>query len=341
MDSSGETYLSKNFQLENGVILPEVQVRYSTFGKLNDTYDNILVVCHALTGNSRLDTWWGSMLGPGLTFDTSKYLVVCANVLGSCYGSTGPTTINSNTNTKYGNDFPAVTIRDTVNAHMMMIKNAIGAKGIECVIGGSMGGMQALEWAIMGGDFVKKTVVIGCGAAHTAWQIAISETQRQAIYADPKWNDGNVDMSNPPTKGLSVARQIAMLSYRTPIAYQKKFGRQKDDNGIWQAKKYLEYQGTKFLERFDPVSYIKITEQMDMHDVGRNRGGIEKALSQIKGRCLVVGIDSDILYPLHEQEELAQLIPNAKLSIIKSSEGHDGFLLEQSQLAEFIDKFLN
>ena len=221
-----------------------------------------------------------------------------------------------------------------------MIKNAIGAKNIECVIGGSMGGMQALEWAIMGGDFVKKAVIIGCGAAHTAWQIAISETQRQAIYADPKWNNGNVDMNNPPTSGLSVARQIAMLSYRTPVAYQKKFGREKDGNGIWQAKKYLEYQGNKFLERFDPVSYIKITEQMDMHDVGRNRGSIEEALLQIKGKCLIVGIDSDILYPLYEQEELAQLIPNSKLSIIKSSEGHDGFLLEQTQLAGFIDEFL-
>ena len=280
------------------------------------------------------------MLGPGKTFDTSKYLVVCANVLGSCYGSTGPTTINSNTGKVYGNSFPDVTIRDTVNAHMMMIKNGIGANGIVCVIGGSMGGMQALEWAIIGGDFVKKSVIIGCGAAHTAWQIAISETQRQAIYADPKWNNGNVDMTNPPLKGLSVARQIAMLSYRTPIAYQKKFGRQKDDQGIWQAKKYLEYQGIKFLERFDPVSYIKITEQMDMHDVGRNRGGVDKALSEIKGRCLVVGIDSDTLYPLHEQEELAKLIPTAKLNIIKSTEGHDGFLLEQNQLAGFIDEFL-
>ena len=280
------------------------------------------------------------MLGPGKTFDTSKYLVVCANVLGSCYGSTGPTTINSNTGKIYGNSFPDVTIRDTVNAHMLMIKNGIGANSIVSVIGGSMGGMQALEWAILGGDFVKKSVIIGCGAAHTAWQIAISETQRQAIYADPNWNNGNVDMNNPPVKGLSVARQIAMLSYRTQIAYQNKFGRQKDDQGIWQAKKYLEYQGMKFLDRFDPVSYIKITEQMDMHDVGRNRGSIEKALSEIKGQCLVVGIDSDILYPLHEQEELAKLIPTAKLNIIHSSEGHDGFLLEQNQLCGFIDEFL-
>lgn len=194
MDSSGETFTVDEFLLEGGDILRGAQVRYSSFGNLNEKKDNVLVVCHALTGNSRLDQWWGGLLGPGLPFDTDKYFIICANVLGSCYGSSGPTSINPDTGDMWGKQFPKVTIRDTVRIHMRMVSEYIGASHVACVVGGSMGGMQALEWALLGGSFVKSVVVIGCGASHTAWQIAISETQRQAIYADPKWRGGDIDL---------------------------------------------------------------------------------------------------------------------------------------------------
>eukprot|EP00596_Hydrurales_sp_CCMP1899_P007200 CAMPEP_0119037556 /NCGR_PEP_ID=MMETSP1177-20130426/5989_1 /TAXON_ID=2985 /ORGANISM="Ochromonas sp, Strain CCMP1899" /LENGTH=374 /DNA_ID=CAMNT_0006999001 /DNA_START=312 /DNA_END=1436 /DNA_ORIENTATION=- len=343
MDSSGDTYVIKNFQLESGEVLPEAQCRYNTYGQLNAAKDNLLVVCHALTGNSRLDQWWGAMLGPGKVFDTSKYMVVCANVLGSCYGSTGPESTDPHTGLRYGNTFPDVNIRDSVRLHIRMTKEALGAKKVVCAVGGSMGGMQALEWALLGeeGEYVQSAVAIGCGAAHGAWQIAISETQRQAIYADPKWNEGDVDMDDLPLAGLSVARQIAMVTYRTQKAYNGKFGRNKDSKGNFQAKKYLEYQGKKFQDRFNPVSYIKITEKMDRHDIGEGRGGVEVALKSIKCKCMVIGMDSDLLYPMHEQEELVAGIRHCRYHLLATEDGHDGFLLEQGRVGGHISDFLN
>ena len=187
---------------------------------------------------------------------------------------------------------------------------------------------------------MRSSVIIGCGAVHTGWQISISEAQRQAIYADPNWNNGSIDPKNPPRKGLSVARQFAMITYRTAHAYHSKFGREKDKNGLWQVRSYLQYQGEKFLDRFDAVTYVRLTEKMDTHDVGRGRGGMHTALSSIKCPTLIMGMDSDILYPIHEQQELAKLIPNSIFKVILSREGHDGFLLEQSQVEENIKSFL-
>ena len=195
---------------------------------------------------------------------------------------------------------------------------------------------------------VNAAVPIACGARHTAWQIAISETQRQAVYADPKWNNGRIDPHDPPNAGLSVARQIGMFSYRTPLGYAKKFGRAlTDESGPsygsrapWQVKSYLEYQGKKFLDRFDPVTYLKLTEQMDSHDVSRGRGTMEEVLSHVEIPVCVLGIDSDVLYPLREQEEIANGLPNGELKIIHSDAGHDGFLLEQDQVAAHIKSFL-
>ena len=211
---------------------------------------------------------------------------------------------------------------------------------VECVVGGSMGGMQALEWGLCGGDFVKKCVVIGCGAAHTAWQIGISESQRQAIFMDPLWRGGRVDPANPPAAGLSVARQIAMISYRTAKAYELKFGREKDSRGDWEVRKYLQYQGRKFQDRFDAVTYVKLTEQMDTHDVGRGRGGVKAALAGMIPRVLVIGLDSDLLYPPHEQSDLVSMIPESSLHIIQSINGHDGFLLEHEAIDRAVNQFL-
>jgi len=373
MTNDGYTYAySKPLLLESGEILNNVQLRYMTYGILNETRDNVLVICHALTGNANLHSWWGYLLGSGKAFDTDKYFVVCANILGSCYGSTGPSSpIREYDGRTYGMDFPDVSVRDTVKLQLHMLRDELHIRSVKCVIGGSFGGMQAVEYAVQAGvvtssspvdtksgreiPFVRSIVPIACGASHTAWQIAISELQRQAVYADPKWRNGHPDSTDPPLDGLSVARQIGMVSYRTPRGYDKKFGRKIQDktfenmnniklsygrNAQWAVKCYLQYQGWKFISRFDPVTYIKLTEQMDSHDVGRNRNGNKAALSVVKIPVMVLGIDSDILYPLHMQEDLARLFPNGYLRIIHSDAGHDGFLLEQEQVSAHIEDFL-
>ena len=288
-------YTSTNSdKIPRGVLNPAF-LNYNTYGSLNAERDNVIVICHALTGNASLEAWWGELLGRGKAFDTDRYFIVCANILGSCYGSCGPSSLRPGCNDEeqnismspssstkitaavprdktnrpiYGIDFPDVSVRDTVRLQLLMLKNELKIKSIKCVIGGSFGGMQVMEYCAMagatrpigevttstgGGDmmmiqndlggipygigefvskrngriepYVRSAVPIACGAAHTAWQIAISETQRQAIYADPKWNNGRIDANDPPNSGLSVARQIGMVSYRTPLGYQKKFGR--------------------------------------------------------------------------------------------------------------------
>lgn len=366
MTTDGHTYVHPEpFVLENGDILEDAQLRYMTYGTLNEAKDNVLVVCHALTGNASLHSWWGDLLGPGLAFDTDKYFIVCSNILGSCYGSSGPASYkNSNEDReKYGMDFPDVSVQDSVNLQLYMLRDDLKLNSIKCVIGGSFGGMQAVEYAAQAGHidspfaiddengraapFVRSVMPIACGAAHTAWQIAMSEVQRQAIYMDPKWNQGNPSIDDPPLKGLSVARQIGMISYRTPKGYETKFGRNVRDpepkygsRAKWEVKSYLEYQGYKFLSRFDPITYLKLTEQMDTHDIGRNRGGKSNALSSVRIPAMILGIDTDILYPIHEQEELAELFPNGELAVIHSDAGHDGFLLEQDQVAAHISGFL-
>ena len=244
-----------------------------------------------MAGNASVDAWWGEILGSGKVLDTDRYMVVCCNVLGSCYGSTGPKSIDPSTGEEYGENFPEVTIRDTVRLHMEALKQDLGVKSVASVVGGSLGGMQALEWLLCGGpDFVRSGVAIGCGSAHSAWQIAISETQRQAVA-----------LHDDPEVGLQVARMIAMVSYRTKAAYDRKFGRLKMDNGKWQVMSYLQHQGQKFNSRFDPASYVAITRLMDTHDVGRDRNGVEAALGSITQPTLIMGISSDVLYPYSEQ----------------------------------------
>lgn len=370
MTADGHIYTHPEpFELENGQVLEKADLCYMTYGELNEARDNVLVICHALTGNASLHSWWGDMLGPGLAFDTDKYFVVCSNILGSCYGSTGPSSIRPDGSGPYGMDFPDVSVRDTVRIQLLMLQNELNIRSVKAAIGGSFGGMQVVEYASLGGHiksqfavndekdhataFVRSVIPIACGVKHTAWQIAISEVQRQAIYADPKWNNGDIDWTDPPTTGLSVARQMGMISYRTPQGYDLKFGRNIRESGdddeevplygskaSWQVKSYLEYQGMKFLSRFDPITYIKMTEQMDSFDVGRNKGGAKEALSHVQIPALVLGIDSDILYPIHEQRELASCFQNGEMVEIRSDAGHDGFLLEQEQVASHITNFL-
>jgi homoserine O-acetyltransferase len=372
MDSDGDTFVCPDFVLESGVHFP-CQLRYKTYGQLNPERDNCVVVCHALTGNASLHAWWGDLLGENRPFDTGRYFVVCCNILGSCYGSTSPASTNPATGQPYGLDYPDVSVQDTVRLQLRLLREALNISSVKAVIGGSFGGMQAVEFAVQAGStvsnddadflanssstsstrpFVRSVVPIACGAQHTAWQIAISEVQRQAIYKDPSWSTDPFGA----TRGLEVARQIGMVSYRTPRGYCDKFGRHMQPGSEvslssssppygslapWKVKSYLEYQGSKFLTRFDPVTYVKLTEQMDSHDVTRGRpGGLEQVLGRVEIPALVLGIDSDVLYPLYEQEELARYLPNATLKVIHSIDGHDGFLLEQDQVGRHITDFL-
>ena len=367
MDDSGDTFAHDgDFVLENGQVIENAQLRYQTYGELNASRDNVIVVCHALTGNASLHAWWGDLLGPGKAFDTDKYFIVCCNILGSCYGSSGPLSTNPQTKDAYGVEFPDISVKDTVRLQLLMLQKGLQVSSVKCVIGGSFGGMQVMEFAVQGGSskhadftdatgspFVRSVIPIACGSYHTAWQIAISESQRQAIYKDPQWTTSPMEA----TAGLEVARQIAMISYRTSHGYSSKFGRRKQQPkgeeqassspeygsaARWQAKSYLVYQGQKFLNRFDPITYVKMTEQMDSHDVARGRAeSVEQVLSAIEIPSLVMGIDSDVLYPLHEQVHLADHMPNSTLKVIRSDEGHDGFLLEQDQVGGHITEFLS
>lgn len=354
MDARGETYTVPILNLENGHTLKNVDIRYRTYGKLNEDRSNAIIVCHALTGNASIEEWWPGLLGNGAPLNTQNYFVICANVLGSPYGTCSPISINPDTGKSYAGDFPLVTVRDSVNLHRFLLRDHLRVNSIACAIGGSMGGMQVLEWVLINDPEVRSGIILSAGGRHTPWQIGISELQRQAIYADPNYKNGFYDMKNAPNAGLSVARQIAMVSYRTHNSYSTKFGRrfqQVDQQrgeltrggSPFEVESYLRHQGTKFLKRnFDANSYIVLTQLMDSHDISRGR---EKKyleiLNSIRIPMLVIGISSDVLYPVTEQKELAEHLANCQLHIIPSDEGHDGFLLEQARVGPIMTQFLH
>jgi len=357
MTSDGETCVITNFKMEGGQVLPKVATRYRTWGTLNSAGSNALVICHALTGNANLESWWGAFLGQGKPFDTSKYWVFCANVLGGCYGTTGPIDIDPTTGRRIGSAFPKVTIRDMVNVQIEVLKK-LGVREIVASIGGSMGGMVALEFALCSqyvpSPTVRSVITLSSSGRHQPWQIGISECQRQAIYADPLWENGMYHQDNPPVSGLGVARMQAMLTYRTHPAYWTKFGREVNEPeqagpsretsptpSTFEVEEYLRAQGRKFHERgFDAGSYVRLTEAMDSHDIGRNRGDYYDVLRSIKIPVLITTTSSDVLYPSSEQLELGQYIPNAQHHTIESPEGHDGFLLEGKKIGMLVRGFL-
>eukprot|EP01062_Namystynia_karyoxenos_P059775 TRINITY_DN51199_c0_g1_i1.p1 TRINITY_DN51199_c0_g1~~TRINITY_DN51199_c0_g1_i1.p1 ORF type:complete len:380 (+),score=104.82 TRINITY_DN51199_c0_g1_i1:72-1211(+) len=347
MNSEGETVVIEELHLESGRVLAKAECRYRAWGKLNERRDNAIVVCHALTGNANLEAWWGPLLGPGRPLDTNKYWVFCSNSLGSCYGSTGPASINPQTGRRYGSSFPFVTIRDMVRLQAASLEQ-LGVREIACVIGGSMGGMQALEWCIeVRNPRVRSLISLSSSGRHQPWQIGISECQRQSIKADPKWNDGNYSPDDPPRTGMAVARMMAMLTYRTHPAYWTKFGRGvhrasgQNRGMVFDVENYLHQQGLKFNERgFDPMAYVVLTRAMDSHDVERGRSEYFQVLRSVQVPTLVASISSDVLYPASEQLELAEHIPNAQHHMIESKEGHDGFLLEHRKVGTLIRGFL-
>ncbi len=325
-----------SFSLEAGATLPGFRLAYTTFGTLNQERSNVIWVCHALTGNADPTDWWNGMVGSGKFYDPAKWFVVCANVIGSCYGSTGPLSENSETHEPFYHDFPTITIRDMVNA-LDLLRQELGIERIHTCIGGSLGGQQALEWAIMQPNLIENLLLIATNAVHSPWGIAFNEAQRMAIEADPTWTERRAEAG---MAGMKAARAIAMISYRNYDTYgftQALDNNEQIDN--YKASGYQRYQGEKLVSRFNAFTYWTLSKVMDSHNVGRNRGSILKALEQVRARTLVVGIRSDVLFPPLEQQFLARHIPDATYEEIDSLYGHDGFLIEFRPLSQIIRKW--
>jgi homoserine O-acetyltransferase len=324
------------FELESGEILPRLEIGFHTYGKLNTNKDNVVWVCHAFTANSDVLDWWKGLFGSNDYFNPEEHFIVCANMLGSAYGSSGPLTIDPTTGQPYYLTFPQVTVRDMIKSQQLLAAY-LGVEIIHTLIGGSLGGQQAMEWAIIEPDFIKNLILIAANAKHSPWGIAFNESQRLAIATDSTFKD------NTPTGGsvgLKAARSIALLSYRGYKTYG--ISQQEDNDDIiddYKAAGYQNYQGDKLVARFNAYSYWYLTKSMDSHNVGRNRGGVEKALSLIKSRTLVIGIKSDLLFPIEEQQYLFRHIPKAYFAEFDSYYGHDGFLIETEALTNIITSF--
>jgi homoserine O-acetyltransferase/O-succinyltransferase len=327
----------EKFQLESGESLPGFQLKYTTLGRLNADRDNVVWVCHALTGSSDFTDWWGNLFTGDGPFNPSNNFVICANIIGGCYGSTGPLSINPLQGRPFYHEFPFITIRDVVNA-LDLLRQHLRIQRVSTLIGGSLGGQQVLEWAILQPSVFENIIPIACNASHSPWGIAFNEAQRMAIQADPTWKEND---PRAGIEGLKAARAIGMISYRQYETYQQTQG-EKDNATLddFRASTYQRYQGTKLANRFNTFTYWIFSKVMDSHNVGRNRESVTLALQSIKAKTLVVGIDSDILFPLHEQQFLAEHIPGAHLEVLSSLYGHDGFLVEFEPLKNMITKFL-
>ncbi|KAG9071157.1 homoserine O- acetyltransferase [Linnemannia hyalina] len=445
------------FTLDSGHVLYQVPVAYRTWGSLNEAGDNVMIICHALSGSADVEDWWGPLMGPGRAFDPAKFFIICCNVLGSPYGTASPVTLNPETKVSYGPEFPLATIRDDVRLHKLILDD-LGVKSVAICIGGSMGGMQVLEWSFFGPDYIKAIVPIATSAKHSAWCISWGEAQRQSIYSDPNYLDGYYTADAPPSVGLGAARMAALLTYRSRNSFESRFGRKVMDqptfssarepaspaeahhqihndghkrtrghvsrsssidstssllvasakvlasvtgetidennsndkkgtgsgsdsatettststNGtttplstnstltstisatpvvlnknkskkptVFSAQNYLRYQGDKFIHRFDANCYIAITRKMDVHDVSEGRGELVDVLDNIVQPSLVIGVESDGLFTISEQYELAEHLHNSEMVVVQSPDGHDGFLLEFEQINNAILSFMS
>ena len=324
--------------LEDGETLEDVTIAYQSWGSLNERGDNAILVNHALTGWSDIPGWWPSMVGPGLPFDSDKYFVVCPNVIGGCQGSTGPSSIAPD-GARYGSRFPSLTIRDMVAAEVAF-SDLLGIKKYQLAVGPSLGGMRSLEWAVQLPQRVGAICTIGSSAVATGDQIGTCSIQIRAIKTDPHFYGGDYyDKAQGPIEGMGIARRIAHLTYRTEAEMDVRFGRelQGDETGRYAVESYLDHQANKLSHRFDANTYISLTEAMNSHDIGRGRGGVVAALSGISIPVVVVAIDSDRLFPVRLQAEIAELAPlAAPLVTISSPFGHDGFLVEVESVGNVI-----
>jgi homoserine O-acetyltransferase len=325
-----------DFLLEAGEVLPGFQLKYTTVGALNARKDNVVWVCHALTGSSDFTSWWHGVFTDDSVLNPRDHFIICVNILGGCYGSTGPLSTNPKTGKPFFHSFPTITARDIVNA-FDLLREDLKITSIHTLIGGSLGGQHAMEWAISRPSVFENLILMACNAVHSPWGIALNEAQRLAIEADPTWKENDIRAG---AEGMKAARAMGMISYRTYQTYaetqaEKSLGKIDD----FRASSYQRYQAEKLVNRFNAFTYWTLSKIMDSHNVGRNRTSSEEALKKIEAKTLVVGIDSDLLFPIQEQEFLAREIPDAQLEIISSLYGHDGFLVEFDKFKKIIKRF--
>ncbi len=325
-------------ELDSGDRLDDVTLAYRTWGDVENAERRAVLICHALTGSADVDAWWPGLIGADGAFDPRDDFVICCNILGSCYGSTGPLSYRPGSVERYRSGFPRITVRDMVRAQRLLL-DRLGIGALDLVTGPSLGGMQVLEWAVSCPDRVRSIVPIGVGGRHSPWCIGISEAQRAAIYADPNWRDGDYDDDRPPELGLAAARMMAICGYRSWQSFEDRFGRERAESGEFQVQSYLRHQGVKINRRFDANAYVRLTEAMNAHDVAAGRGDYDAVLSSIEQPALVVSVSSDGLYPPREQRLLAERLPNASHAVLESDDGHDGFLIATAELAQIIRRF--
>ncbi len=346
------------FKLRNGETLPNLTLAYETYGELNQARDNAIWVCHALSGDAHASGihaktgkkgWWETLIGPGLAVDTDKWFVVCSNVIGGCTGSTGPSSPNPSTDRPWGLDFPLLTIADMVDAQKVLMDH-LGIRSLKAVLGGSMGGMQALQWAAAYPQVVRNMVVLATCARHTPQQIAFNEVGRRAIVSDPNFHGGHYYDGHGPDLGLSVARMIGHITYLSETSMMSKFGRRVREPGAskfepaFEVETYLSHQGSAFVDRFDANSYLYITKALDTFDLASEGGSLEAALGHFKGRALFLTFSTDWLYPPSQLKEVATALRRSKGNVtyveIDSDFGHDSFLLENPHLESLVEGFL-
>jgi len=344
--------------LESGETLGPITLAYETYGRLDEEKSNAILILHALSGDAhaagfhhgdKKTGWWDSMIGPGKAFDTDKYFVICSNVIGGCKGSTGPSSMNPKTGKPYGLDFPIITIKDMVNAQKHLIDH-LGIEQLLTVAGGSMGGMQALQWLVSYPGRVRSAIPIATTARHSPQQIAFDEVGRQAIMADPHWKEGNYYGGPAPAKGLAVARMVGHITYMSDLSMAEKFGRRfKDEKkpfkfgADFEVEGYLHYRGDSFIKRFDANSYLYITKAMDLFDLSEGRH-LYEVFQGIKAKVLVLAFKSDWLYPAYQSQEIVRACKRAGVDVtyceIFSTYGHDAFLLEIEEETHLIRHFL-
>jgi homoserine O-acetyltransferase len=356
-----QTVRLPGFETTFGYQFPYVDINYLTIGNLNSEKNNVILITHALSGNALVagqdqETgaigWWDDYVGPNKAIDTNRFYVICSNVIGGCNGSIGPTSINPKTNQPYNMQFPPITIQDMVKAQYLLMQH-LGIEKLFAVIGGSMGGMQALTWSLHYPDMVHLCIPIATCMAHSAMQIAFNEVGRQAIMSDPNWNNGNYTSDKRPEHGLAVARMIGHITYLSAQIMEEKFGRKPQRNPepsdifpiFFSVESYLQYQGESFVKRFDPNSYLYITKALDMFDWFYNIENPEEALKKIKSKFLVISFESDWLYPPEQSRQIVKLLKRANKSVtymnLDTSYGHDSFLIPNQELSTVIDSFLD
>ena len=350
----------ESISLDNGTMLAPVEVAYETYGELNAAKSNAIMVLHAFSGDAHAagisaetgkPGWWDNMIGPAKAFDTNKYFVICSNVLGGCRGTTGPSSLNPATGCPYAMSFPVITIGDMVRLQKMLV-DSFGIKRLLSVSGGSMGGMQALEWAVAFPDSVVAAIPIATTTRHSAQQIAFNEVGRQAIMADPDWNEGNYYGKKLPARGLAVARMVGHITYMSDDSMREKFGRRFQDKDealpdfskVFEVESYLRYRGSQFVDRFDANSYLYITKAEDYFDLTSGTGSLAGAFGKAKARFLVISFSSDWLYPSYQSQDIVRVLRRSNHDVayceLPSNYGHDAFLVDVAEQSEVIRGFL-